>query len=95
VAGKAKRVELALDGLEATTELAGDVRRTHLVSSVLDGDRVAEPIARPAATNDGLIVGLNRYNRKNSIASIMGMSVTRQVTAGKNLGKFRSDLREC
>ncbi len=30
VAGKAKRVELALDGLEATTELAGDVRRTHL-----------------------------------------------------------------
>jgi hypothetical protein len=67
----------------------------HGVSSVPDGDRVAEPIARPAATNDGLIVGPNRYNRKNSIASIMGMSVTRQVTAGKNLGKFRSDLREC
>ncbi len=30
VAGKAERVELALDGLEATTKLACDVRRSHL-----------------------------------------------------------------
>lgn len=74
VAGKAERVELAFDRLEAATKLACDVRRSHLagltkerqdqlpparrrldlrcynghgVSSVADGDQVAEPMPVP------------------------------------------------